>query len=88
MNGHDLFTVNSWAHCHTLEALHRLTNRRPARISTCAASTTAIGSQPESKDQEAVDPRAGRRPTLAARRPRSSTDLPAAYKYPFPHYTL
>ena len=67
-----------------LEGFHQLI----IKVSPHASFTTTIGSQLEPEDQEAVDPRAGRRPTAVARRPRSSTDLLAAYKYPSPHSTL
>jgi hypothetical protein len=65
-----------------LEASNQPPNRPPIQIFTRATPTTAFWSQPEPEDQDAVHPRADRRPLAAAWRPRVATNLLAAYKYP------
>ena len=63
------------------------TNCLTCGISTCASPTTIFGSQPAPEDQEAVDPRADRRPVAATQCPGVATNLLAAYKYPLTlHY--
>ena len=52
--------MDSWAHCHRLGGLHRLTNRSPVRSSPCATIVTTIGSYQGPYDDEAVQSRAGR----------------------------
>ena len=75
IKGQDLFMVDSWAHCHTLGALHQLTNRLAWQNSPCADFTTTIEEQLAPLDAKVVHPRAGRCRPVA-------TDLPATYKYP------
>jgi hypothetical protein len=71
-----------------LGGFHHLTNWHTYQISTCAAFTTDLEEQPCHYYAEAVHPRDNRCHPCAARRPRSSTDLPAAYKYPLCLSTL
>ena len=88
INRQDLMPVDQWAYYHKLGGFHRLTNWPTIWISPCVVQVTAIGSQPSWLDQEAVDPRDGRFPPCAARRPRVATDLSAVYKYPPCLYTI
>jgi hypothetical protein len=81
INEQDLFTVDSWAHCHRLGSLHRLTNRHTYQISPCAGFTNDLEEQPTSLDVKAVHPSAGQRPYAAAQCPPMATDLLATYKY-------
>jgi hypothetical protein len=53
-NGHDLLTLDSWAHCHPLGG-HQPTLQPPLdQIFTCARLGTAIGSQLRPYDAKAV----------------------------------